>query len=134
MAINIRFYTANNPEIPIFILAYRNGERIGLIDNITEYQLHDYLNDCPEISFTVYKTDNETNLSIWDNLRDFMLCYCSEWDTWFEMTVSLNESESIRKNIILKRLSEAELSQINVYNIEINTEPDIARDDYKPTI
>ena len=33
-----------------------------------------------------------------------------------------------------KSLGEAELAQINLYNIEINTETDIEREDYKPTI
>lgn len=70
----------------------------------------------------------------WNQIRDFKLMYCREYNRWFEIYVEIDESNSLVKNITAKSLGEAELSQINLYEIEINTETDIARDDYAPTV
>lgn len=50
---------------------------------------------------------------------------------WYEITVEVNEKDENIKNVSGKTLGEAELSQIMLYGIEINTETDIAREDYK---
>lgn len=135
MAIKIYFDASHNAEIPTFVVANKNGNKIGQIDNITDIDTKDYMNDCPEVSFTVHKFANGKLCSYWDYIRDFKLVWCKEWDVWFEMEVELNESDETIKNVSLKRLGECELSQINLYDIEINTEDDIKRDDYKePTI
>ncbi len=58
-----------------------------------------------------------------------------EWNTWFEITVELDESNDVIKTVFATELEHAELGQIMLYNIEINTETDIAREDYKkPTV
>lgn len=74
------------------------------------------------------------NDSLWKSITDFKLVWVKEWDKWFEIYVSLDESETTIKNITAKSLGEAELSQVNLYNIQINTEDDIARDDYVVTV
>ena len=133
-AIRIKFDTSNNPEMPTFILGDKSGKKYGVIENISDINVSDRLNDCPEISFSVYKYDNYNECRLWDKLKNFMTVYCLEWDTWFEMNVDLSESTDILKNVILYRLGEAELSQKNLYQLEANTEDDIDRDDYSPTI
>lgn len=50
---------------------------------------------------------------------------------WFETYVEIDEENEDIKKVTGKSLGEAELSQIMLYNIEINTETDISRDDYK---
>lgn len=70
----------------------------------------------------------------WEQIRDFKLAWAREWNKLFELKVDLSEEKSVRKIVSAKSLGEAELSQINLYNIEINTENDIEREDYKPTI
>lgn len=70
----------------------------------------------------------------WEQIKDFKLAWAREWNTMFEIYVELNESDETIKNISAKSLGEAELSQIKLYNIEVNTETDIERDDYEPTI
>lgn len=70
----------------------------------------------------------------WEQIKDFKLAWAREWNKLFEIKVDINDEQNIRKSISAKSLGEAELSQINLYNIEINTETDIERDDYKPTI
>lgn len=71
---------------------------------------------------------------LWDKVVDFKLVYCKEWDMWFEIKLDLDESTETVKTVYCTQLGQAELSQIMLYNIEINTEKDIERDDYKISI
>lgn len=137
MAIKISFDVAHNPEEPTLILAKRNGDRLGKI-NAKAIEVTDNLNDAAEISFKVYKhIDNEKD-ALWDKIANFKLVYCVEWDKWFEATVEVDESNETVKTVFCTLLGQAELSQIMLYNIEINTDGedgDIARDDYViPTV
>lgn len=70
----------------------------------------------------------------WEQIKDFKLVWAREWNKLFEIKVDVNEENSVRKLVSARSLGEAELSQINLYNIEINTETDIEREDYKPTV
>lgn len=85
-----------------------------------------------EFSFDVPTTIIDSNF--WKQIVDFKLTWVREWDKWFEIYVELDESNDTIKNVSAKSLGEAELSQINLYDIEINTENDILRDNYKPTV
>lgn len=133
MAIKILFDNDHNVIMPTFVLATRSGKKIGAIP-ASEIQLSDNLNPRFELSFRVYRYDNGVECRLWDSIKDLRLLWCPEWDVWFEMYVEVNEDEDTVKNITAKSLGEAELSQINLYGIEINTENDIARDDYEPTV
>lgn len=64
----------------------------------------------------------------WEQIKDFKLAWAREWNKLFELKVDLSEEKSVRKIVSAKSLGEAELSQINLYNIEINTETDIERE------
>lgn len=136
MAIKINFDLAGNPEIPTFVLAHKNGNKIGMLE-ANKSVLRDCLNAASEVTFSVYKTLDGKDCPIWDDIVDFKLLWCKEWNTWFEITVEMNvdDEDNLYKNIIATSLCETELSQINLNNIEINTEDDIARDDYTdPTV
>lgn len=135
MAINIKFDLAGNPEPPTIILANRNGNKLGqLAVDEGSIELKDKFNDASEFSFTLNKyIDGKLN-NLWDKVVDFKLVYCKEWDMWFEITIELDESTETMKTVFCTQLGQAELSQIMLYNIEINTENDIARDDYKISI
>lgn len=85
-----------------------------------------------DLFFDVPLSTVDSNL--WDQVTDFKLVYCREYNAWFEIYVELDESNHLVKNITAKSLGEAELSQINLYDIEVNTETDISREDYKPTV
>lgn len=74
-----------------------------------------------------------TGERLWDEVVDFKLVYCKEWDTWFEIKVEIDEATETVKTVFCKQLGQAELSQIMLYDIEINTEKDINRSDYKVT-
>ena len=134
MAIRIRFDAAGNPEEPTVILAKRNGEKLGQIDT-RSIDISDSLNDASEMSFKVYKYLDGERCALWDEITNFKLIYCVEWNTWFEITVELDESDETVKTVFATELEHAELGQIMLYTIEINTEEDIAREDYKePTV
>lgn len=129
MSIKIKFDTTNNPEEPTIILSKRNGDKLGKID-AREISMVDSMNDASEISFKVYKEIDGELCHLWEQIKTFKLAYCVEWDTWFEIYVEMNESNDTVKIVTGTRLGVAELSQIMLYNIEINTENDISRDEY----
>jgi hypothetical protein len=134
MAIKIKFDLVGNPEPPTIILANRNGNMLGQLKvNSDTIELVDKLN-APEISFTINKYTNEELTPLWEKIVDFKLIYCKEWDAWFEIKVELDEETETVKTVFCTHLGEAELSQIMLYDIEINTEKDIERDDYKISI
>ena len=136
MAIKIDFDAAHNPQSPTIILAKKNGDKLGRIDAV-EIESTDSMNDASEISFKVYKTVDENKNNLWDEIVNFRLIYCLEWNQWFEITVETDEDTKAVKTVTGTNLGCAELSQIMLYNVEINTEDDIAREDYDkdhPTI
>lgn len=134
MGIKLDFDTNMIPQTPTFVLATRNGTKIGKIENITGVHLKPSMKN-PEASFTVHKYNGNEVIPYWDDIKDFKLVWCKELDVWFEAKVDLSESDDITKQVSLQRLGEAELSQIMIYGMEINTEDDILRDDYvQPTV
>ena len=135
MAIDIKFDLTNNPEPPTIILATRNGQKLGQLDvDEKSIELVDKFNDASEISFTLNKYIDGELTNLWDKVVDFKLVYCKEWDMWFEIKVELDEATETVKTVFCTQLGQAELSQIMLHNIEINTEEDIERDDYKISI
>lgn len=135
MAIKIKFDLSGNPELPTIILANRNGNKLGQLDVVAQsVELNDKFNDASEIAFRVNKYIDNKLTPLWDKLVDFKLIYCKEWDLWFEAKVELDEETESVKTVFCTQLGHAELSQIMLHNIEINTEDDIARDNYKISI
>ncbi len=133
MAVDIDFDLVNNPEPPTIILAKRSGKRLGQLDvDVESIDLNDKLNDISEFSFTLNKYKNGELANLWDNVVDFKLVNFKEWNMWFEISVELDEETETVKTVFCKQLGQAELSQIMLYNIHINDEEDIARDDYNP--
>ena len=135
MAIDVKFDLTGNPEPPTIILANRNGNKLGQLKvDSKSISLIDKFNDASEISFTANKYIDDKIIPLWDKIVDFKLIYCKEWDVWFEIRVEFNEETESVKTVFGTQLGYAELSQIKLYDIEINTEKDIDRDDYKITI
>lgn len=65
---------------------------------------------------------------------DLKLLYVPELDEYFEIAVTMDETNADIKHIQGMSLCECELGQIMLYDTEINTETDILREDYlKPT-
>ncbi len=133
MAVRIKFDNTHNVIQPTFVLANRNGKKLGIIP-AESVRVVDNYNSFFDLTFSVNKFNNGNELRLWDKLVDFKLIWCREWDVWFEIYVDTEEENDTTKHIQAVSLGEAELSQINLYGIEINTESDIERDDYEPTV
>lgn len=133
--IKILFDNQNNPIVPTLLLANRNGNRLGQITNVSNIFISDALNDTPELTFKVSKLNGDDECHLWDKIIDFKLLYCIEWDTWFEIKVELSDGQETVKSVTATGLCQSELSQIMIFGTEINTEDDIARDEYEiPTV
>ena len=133
MAIQISFDSVENVLSPTIVLTYKSGKKIGaLLPQHLHYS--ESVNSFNEISFDVYKVLDGVECPYWSKISDFKLIYCVEWDTYFEIYVEVDESNETVKHIQGRSLAEAELSQIKIYGLEVNTENDIARSDYSPTI
>ena len=127
----LNFDTSGNVEDITFVLATKNGDKISNITNVTDIVTKHAMNSYSEFSFNAHKELNRNTLRCWNDIKDFKLMWIPEWDMWFETYVEIDEENEDIKKVTGKSLGEAELSQIMLYNIEINTETDISRDDYK---
>lgn len=133
MAVRIKFDSTHNVIPPTFALATRSGHKLGAIPAVN-ISMADAFNANSDLEFQVYKENNGKIYDKWDKITDFKLCWCKEWDIWFEMYVEMQDENETIKNVSCVSLGEAELSQVILYGIEVNTEDDILRDDYEPTI
>lgn len=118
-------------EIPSLLLQNKTFETIGKIANTSSLTYKENMNAANELSFTVpYKINGEV-VPLWDKIVDRKVIYIPEYKERFSITVSLNEdADGIKKTVTGSGLCEYELSCVKLYNIEINTENDIARKDY----
>lgn len=121
------------PVSPQILLAKRNGEKIGTIINVANVKMANHMNSADEITFDVYKYMDGIKCEFWDDIRDFRLICLPYYDKWYELSVSVSESDEVYKSITGTALYEAELSQLTLNEVEINSEDDIDRDDYVTT-
>lgn len=134
MATKIKFDSSGNPESPTLVLMTRSGKKIGLI-NYNSLIAHMSLQNPSEISFRVNKYYNGVLNNIWADIVDLKLIWCVEYDIIYQISVEIDEEDDTIKIISGVKLSQSELSQIMLYDYQINTEDDIAREDYKvPTV
>ena len=142
MAIKIKFDPSGNPEVPTLILATRTGDKLGQIANVEDIVVSASFQDPDEITFTVNKynnneplfSDNSTDTGLWSSIKDFKAVWCREWDQWFQAKVTYTDDQKVTKQVQLTSLGEAETGQLILHGYEINTENDIAREDYVPTV
>lgn len=133
--------SANNEVRPLhIILGTRNHDKMGEITNIIDPPSVNFqLTAADELSFNVYEYKDGMRCALWDELITFRTVWVKEYDEWFEIIVTIDDSSKNTKKIITgTSLCEAELSQINMDATEINTEDDPNwtddLDEYTPTI
>ena len=143
-------FKINNKQLQPYtvILSTRDYRHIGQLTGARN--MHCAMNDnsAHEFSFNIDKIDfmkiSDTSLidkktifkiknNIWKQVQDFKLIYVKELDEYFEIYVHTIDSLGLSKRITATSLCEAELSNSKV-TMEINTEKDIARNDYEPTV
>lgn len=127
----LRMDTSGNVEDISFVLARKNGDKLGNIANVDNIVTKHSMKEASEFTFTAHKKMGDNIIKFWNDIKDFKLVWIPEWDMWYEIHVEVNEEDENIKNVSGTSLGEAELSQIMLYGIEINTETDIAREDYK---
>lgn len=127
----LRMDTSGNVEDISFVLAKKNGDKLGNIINVDNIVTKHSMKEASEFIFAAHKKIGDSIIKCWNDIKDFKLVWVPEWDMWYEITVEVNEKDENIKNVSGKTLGESELSQIMLYGIEINTETDIAREDYK---
>lgn len=134
MAIKINFDNEHNAIEPTLVLANRNGHRIGGLPAV-RINFEDSLGAASNMNFSVNKADCKGDIGddLWEQLTDFKLLWVKEWNRLYELTVTVKEADGTEKGVSAVSLGDAELSQINVYDLEINTEDDILREDYVPS-
>lgn len=90
------------------------------------------LNQNDEVSFKIYKNNNGETHPLWNKIDNIQIILV-EGKGYFEIASPLTVEECAYKQVTGISLGEAEASQTNV-TLEINTEDDIARDGYVPTV
>lgn len=121
------------PIEPTLVLSSRGGNKIGAIQNVRSTNITHPLSDVAELSFDVYKVVDGVEYKDWNKIKDFRLIQIPYNNTWFEAKVTLDEEDDIVKHVTCVHANEAELGQLNLYEVEINTDADIERDDYEET-
>ncbi len=117
-----------------FVLANRNYDKLGVLNNVDMNTfVYSRSTGGHEISFDIYQTLNGMSEVLWDTVTDLKLLWVKELDVYFEIYVTTEDSSSIKKTVTGTSLCEAELSQIKLYQTEINTEDDISRENYEVT-
>lgn len=121
---------AGVPLSPNVFLAYRDLSLIGVL-HVEDLTVRASLSTADEISFNVHKYEDGVLSPLWDRVTDLQLVFVREWRTYFEITVQIDETDETVKKVTGQSLCESELGQIILYDLELNTESDILRDDYK---
>lgn len=128
-------------ETPTLLLQHKNFETIGNggITNVSGLTYKNNFNDANEVSFKIHKFNNEKKHPLWDSMVDFKIIYIPQLHERFEISVTTSEEDpnDISKSITGTSLCEAELSQITLRNVQINTETDMTNplyDENFPTI
>ena len=121
----------NNVVTPTVVLCPRNKHKIGAIYPISEWSITPDMYNKNECSFKVYKEVNGIATPLWDQIKDLKVIYIPEYNEYFQISIDKTQTNETVKTITGSNLGIAELSQTMLYDIEINTEDDIARDAYK---
>ncbi len=114
------------------VLSTRSYEHLGALTNVDSSGItyNASLNSPNELSFKVYKTLNDYTEKLWGQITDLKLVWVKELNEYFEIKVTSDDSNETVKSVTATSLCEAELGQTYLHDIEINTDTDIARDDY----
>lgn len=133
------------------VLSTRDKRHLGQLYGLKSVTYSGNMNNANEMSFTVYKNDlvessdkdcderiEKHREYLWNNIVNFKLIWVKELDEYFEIHVSLDDSNDVYKSITATSLCEAELSQTMLYNFEINSETEqntkiLVDEDYKRT-
>ena len=78
----LRMDTSGNVEDISFVLAKKNGEKLGNITNIIDITAKHSMKEASEFTFTAYKQMDDNIIKFWNDIKDFKLVWIPEWDMW----------------------------------------------------
>lgn len=135
MNINLPFdYSSNIDDVNI-VLMNNALERIGNVNCFNNFNCILNYNSANEISFDVYKSINDIECKYWKSIYDLKNIFVEELNEVYKIYVSIDDSDYTVKHVIGRSLCEDELSNIKLYDVQINTASDILREDYTtPTV
>lgn len=113
------------PVLPDIVLATKSGSKLGVIENVSGLVVKNNMNAPDEVSFTVNRYANGKECTLWKQIKDFKMVYLTHWNQWYEIQVTNTEDVDVVKSITGTQAQQCELSQLNLYEVEINTEGDI---------
>lgn len=130
----LQFDINNQVEQPTIVLCENNYKKLGNLNSVINIVYKDNMKAANPLSFTVHKyRDNNELCNLWDKIVDFKTVWIPEFNEYFKITVSINETDDIVKNVTGTALCEFELAQINLYNLDINSDDDIKYNNYERT-
>jgi len=131
----LRFDSAGVVADPSLVLMTKSDKRLGSVVGFENFHYKHHLNQADEISLTVHKFIDGVRNPLWDSFVSLKVLWYQDANQCFELDVDATEDDDIVKQVTGKALAESELAQILLFDTEINTEDDIAREDYtSPTV
>ena len=130
------FQTDSNNKLimPTFVLCHAYQEPIDTLSYVEDFDFEFVENGVDEIGFSLARIHDGKPYEMFDLLKDFQVIYIPEWEKHYQIQVAYKDgAEETVKIVTGKFLCKAELSQLILNNIEINTEADIVRDAYAVT-
>ena len=128
------FNLSHNLEKPRIYLCKKDYTRIGEITAfITSISATMSFDNPDEISFDVHKEIDTIGNPYWNSIVNLKLIYIYDYNKYYEIEVTEQESDTETKHITAQSLCESELSNLLI-SLEVNTDIDIDRDDYAPTM
>lgn len=110
----------------------RSLNRLGELYPVEDLHTIMRLNQNNEVNFKIYKCNNGEENPFWTQIDNIQVILV-EGKGYFEIAAPVTTEECTYKQVTGISLGEAETSQTNI-TLQINTEEDIARDDYVETI
>lgn len=118
-------------ETPLLILSTTWHKHLGTITNVPDGLNAVFnMNSVDEISFDVYKDwDNQTCI-LWDEIVSFRYVYIPDHNAYYEIYVSIDDTDNTIKHVNGKAAGEVELSNRKLNDFHCNDEVDILANDY----
>lgn len=122
---------------PLVFLCNKNLTRIGRLNPVNDLNISVNYNAADEISLSLPKYVQENKVFLYDRIEDLSVIEVkngfNDESRYFEVGMDEKDTGAIVKSITGKELGYAELSQ-KLVTLEINTDADIALDDYVQTV
>lgn len=122
---------------PLVFLCNKNLTRIGRLEPVNDLNISVNYNAADEISLSLPKYVQDNKVFLYDQIQDLSVIEVKngfdDESRYFEIGMDEKDTGAIVKSITGQELGYAELSQ-KLVTLEINTDADIALDDYVPTV